>query len=616
MSRTSRFFLIALILGVVMVALVGVAGISRLAADHTTPNAEVPVTHILSGQKPRAQKVFSGNDATFTVSITNTGTVALQNVSVGNATTTTCNRTEIGPLNPGQSTTYACTRTDVTQSFLNELQVSGTGGGNTATHVSNAYVQVHTPEIQVIKQPETQTIRPGATAQFRIIIANSSPDIILTNIQADDNLANQCDLNPTIPVNLAPGDSIDYNCALANIQTRQTTIITARGTGLLSGTEFSASDVAWVEILDLTASLTPEPATVPEPGGLVTFNVKLTNPGSVPVTLVGLTTNQYGNILDSGNPQIDPAHNTCLPLISLPVIPPSGGSYSCSFVASVSGQPSNFSVILTATAKDRNNLNVSATANTSVPITNVAGSLGLTLGADPPFINPPSRSVSYSVRVDNNSEADSITLTQLQDSLLGSLDGRGSCDLPVPLLEPGDFYECTFTATVAGQAGQERSRTITISGLTDDPVPETVVASETVTVGIINQPTQEVFMPQIADDVVGSSCNDAYPLSLNRRYSFFPPAKGAQSVFRFTLPRSGSLRVELTNFVPRAGQLVVWTGNCGSLVLIGRNPDTALNKTVDLGTRPGGPGIQYIIQIINDGPTNNSDLYNLFVRFQ
>ncbi len=85
------------------------------------------------------------------------------------------------------------------------------------------------------------------------------------------------------------------------------------------------------------------------------------------------------------------------------------------------------------------------------------------------------------------------------------------------------------------------------------------------------------------------------------------------------MPRQGNVSVELTNFVPQAGQLVVWSGACGSLELLGRNPNSALNKTVNLGSLPAVDGqsqsIQYIIQIINDGPTNTTDPYGLRVVF-
>ena len=64
--------------------------------------------------------------------------------------------------------------------------------------------------------------------------------------------------------------------------------------------------------------------------------------------------------------------------------------------------------------------------------------------------------------------------------------------------------------------------------------------------------------------------------------------------------------------MPLDGQLVVWSGQCGTLVFLGYNPDKALNRTVDLGTRPAG---QYVIQIINDGPTNMTNAYRLRINF-
>ena len=613
MSRTKRSFTIVLALIGVLAGLTGVMGIARLAADFSDTSETTQTPHILAGQKPRVQNIFAGGDATFTVSITNTGSIPLQDVSVSNANTPSCNRNNLGVLAPGASTSYTCSRNNVADSFLNVLQASGNpAGGASVTHTTDAFVKVSRAEMQIIKLPTVRTVRQGATANFTIVIFNTSPDTVLTNVRVDDNLVDACDFDPVVPVNLAPGDSIDYPCALPNVQQAMTTIATAQGTNPVNGDVVTSSDVSWVEVLALEADLTPQPTSIPEPGGLVTYTVDLRNVGSLPMTLFGLSTNHYGNILDAGNDEIDPLTNTCLPQPSLPTIQPFGGTYSCSFIAAVEGQPSDFSVILTATARDRNNLDVSATTNATVAITNSPASIALTLGADPQFINPPSRQVTFSVRVDNTSEADSVTLTQLQDEFLGSLDGRGTCELPVEDIPPGFSYQCEFTATVAGSAGQQKSRTISATAIDDDLTPHTVTDNDVVTVIITNQPTQYIFMPNVTDDVVGSTCVDAYPLALNRMYSFLPPPHGGQSVFRFTLPRSGNLRVEMTNFVPREGQLVVWSGNCGSLTLIGRNPDTALNKTVDLGTRPAG---QYIIQLINDGPTNNRDLHQLFVRF-
>lgn len=620
MSRQNRFLIAAVIAALLFggIALIVRAGAPARAPADTAPAATTAV-HLLAGQKPRIQEISAGDNAAFTVSITNTGTVVLENVAVTNATTPSCNRIEVGPLAAGQSTSYTCQRDDVEASFLNDLTVTGTAGGSSATYDSNAFVQVQSPDLRIIKNPTTQVVRPGATAFFSISVLNTSTDVTLTNIHVDDNLIDSCDLDPGVSINLSPGEDIDYNCSQANVQLPLTTIATTSGTNPENDEVLFAADVAWVEILNLTAAISAQPTSVVEPGAPVTFTINLVNSGSVPATLIELTTNQFGNLLNPGNSLVDPVHNTCLPQASLPMIPPHGGSFRCSFLALVSGQPSSFSVILNATVRDATNKTVTATTNTTVAITSIAPTLDLTLGANPPIINPPSRTVNFSVRVDNTSDADTVNITKIEDSLLGSLHGRGTCNLPVINLQPGDFYACQFSAVVSGQTGQTRTRTITVTAVSDDINPETVIVSDDVTVGITDEPTQEIFLPNITDDVVGSSCVDAYPLNLNRRYQFFPPNQGSQSVFRFTLPRSGNVRVELTNFAPRQGQLVVWMGNCGALELIGRNPDDGLNKTVDLGTRAAldgeGDRIQYIIQLINDGPSNNRDLYSLFIRF-
>jgi len=609
-SRSHRSVIAFLTAGVVLVALVASwGGVQRatVRADDSTADAN-PL--ILVGQKPRIQGVFSGEDATFTVAVTNTGTVALQTV-VTNATTPACNRSSLGPLVPGQSTSYTCTAANVTASFLNEIQATGTAQGGAAdTHVTNAFVNVLNPDLRISTFPERVAVRPGATALFTITVFNTSPDIIMANVTVDDS-TDACDFDPVVPVNIAPEGSINYTCRQTNVQSPVTSVLTTRAVDPTNGDVYRATNAYWVETVNLAAELTPQPSSVPEPGATVTFHINLINTGSVPLTLTGLSTNQYGNILDAGNSSVDPAHNTCLPQATLPTLQPYGGAYTCSFQARVAGQPSDFSVILTATARDASGQTATATKSATVRITNVAAAINLSATADPPFIHPPSQVVTFRARIDNTGEADTITVTQLRDQFLGSLDGVGTCDIPVTI-EPGFSYQCSFSAVVAGQVGDQRSRTITATARDDDLSPGTITDSTTVTVNVTNLPTQKAFIPNAIDSAVGSSCVDSFSLSLNRLYSFLPPPHSSQSVFRFTLPRSGVVSVQLNNFVPLDGQLVVWSGQCGTLVFLGYNPDKALNRTVDLGTRPAG---QYVIQIINDGPTNMTNAYRLRINF-
>lgn len=605
----------------VALALTGVLGAARLAAQDVTPAAAEAVPHILAGQKPRLQAFFGGDDASFTVSITNTGPIALPKVTVTNATAGDCNRTNVGPLAPGQSTSYTCGRDNVTESFLNTLQVTGTDPQQqTTTNEPDAFVKILKPDLRITKSPRTQTVRQGATANFTMSIFNTSDDIVLTNVTVDDVGAPDCDRDPGVPLNLGPGQKVDYTCSLANVQNPVTTIATMRGINPDGNQVMTVSDAAWVEVAALEATLTPQPSSLPEPGGTVTFQVQLINTGSLPVRLATLTTNRFGNVLSPTNPAIDAEYNTCLPQGSLPVIPPHGGRYTCSFQAQVTGQPSNFDVVLTAGVRTPDNLDVSATDTATVVITNLPASIELALGADPAFINPPSRTVNFSVQVNNTSQSDTVTITQMQDEFLGSLDGRGTCNVPASI-GPGVTYQCRFSALVQGQVGQEKSRRITVNGNDDDVPPNSVSDSDTVSVNIIQQPTQLAFMPSVAHAWIGATCTEATPITLNSRALFLPPPKypQGQHYFRFNVPSRGEVRVELTNFVPLRGQLQVWkktTAKCTEQVLLGRNGGEALNKTVNLGTlSPLPEGQYYTIQVINDGPSNTTDLYGLMVRF-
>ena len=625
MGSTKRSLMLVLVSVVVLTALTILLSSARQVAGDSTGLAQTGPL-IASSQKPRVQDFFAGEDAAFTVSITNTGTVAFQTVTTSNATSPDCNRTNLGSLAPGQSTSFSCGRANVNESYMNTLTANGTTDSATVSHVSSAFVKVLKSELRITKSPLIQTVRKGATVFYIITLFNTS-DFMMRIIEVDDELMNNCDRTPTtVPLYLAAGESLDYSCSVSNIQTPLASVITVRATNILNTNDYIASDAAWVELLALDAELSAEPTSIPEPGELVTYTVDLVNSGSVPVSLVALSTNQFGNILDPGNELVEAATNTCLPKPVLPTLPAYGGRFSCSFVAQVEGQPSNFSTILTATAEDENNVDITATTSAAITITDQPASMSLTLGADPPFINPPSRTVSFSIRVENTSGADSITITELTDEFLGNLDGRGTCDVPVADIPPGFSYQCAFSATVSGTIGQQKSRTITVKATDDDLTPGVLTESKVVTVGITDRPTQYNFMPNVSDNTTNrTSCGRPYPLSLNRQYYFRPPntynsnlpvEDRDQHYFVFELSQSGQIIVEMTNFVPRKGQLIIRPhvegGNppCGSQSL-GRNPDESLTKVVNLGTRPAG---RYYIQIINDGPSNVSQLYGLIVR--
>jgi uncharacterized repeat protein (TIGR01451 family) len=124
------------------------------AQDTAAVTAVAPATHpaITIVKNPKSQTVTRGGTATFTITVTNTGDVALTNVTVSDPLSPNCNRT-IGTLAPGASTSYTCTRANVTANFTNVAVASGTAGGTTVTAQDTAPVTAKAAALQ----PKTVT---------------------------------------------------------------------------------------------------------------------------------------------------------------------------------------------------------------------------------------------------------------------------------------------------------------------------------------------------------------------------------------------------------------------------------------------------------------------------
>ena len=100
----------------------------------------------------------------------------------------------------------------------------------------------------------------------------------------------------------------------------------------------------------------------------------------------------------------------------------------------------------------------------------MASSLTLSKTATPSQVEEPGGDVTFGTRITNTSSVDSVTITSLVDDIHGDLNGRGTCSTPQTLV-PAQLYSCNFSASVAGNAGDEERDTITASGTDDDTNP-------------------------------------------------------------------------------------------------------------------------------------------------
>ncbi len=316
-------------------------------------NAPVPAAaHLQLEITPRLQDIFAGDTANLTVTITNDGGAAVSGLSTSGSSISACNKNSLGSLAAGQSTSYTCQKSSVGESSLEVMTVSGSAVGvGSYQQTSDAFIKVSKPELIIIKRPTNQVVRPGGTARFTIGIRNEGPTV-LANVRVLDSAAPDCEFDPAVPLNLAPGERREYTCSLTNVDAQTTSVATVQGTNPGNGSLNQASDASWIDVLDLQAGLVGVPAQVDEPGAEVTFTASVTNPSGVPLTLIGLSTNKFGNLFDQGNELVPAVTNNCLPGGAPIIVPPNGAGVACNFVAVVSGQPSDFSVVLTACRPD------------------------------------------------------------------------------------------------------------------------------------------------------------------------------------------------------------------------------------------------------------------------
>ena len=158
-----------------------------------------------------------------------------------------------------------------------------------------------TPAISITKNPKSQTIASGATANFTIVVTNTGTST-LTNVSVSDPLSPNCNQTSSQIAALAldgSGASVTYNCSLANVTASFTNVATTTGTGS-NGQTVTATDTAPVTVsARASAGLRrrhPSIGIVKDPksqtigqGGTAKFTITVTNTGDVTLSDVTVT---------------------------------------------------------------------------------------------------------------------------------------------------------------------------------------------------------------------------------------------------------------------------------------------------------------------------------------
>ena len=137
---------------------------------------------------------------------------------------------------------------------------------------------------------------------------------------------------------------------------------------------------------------------------------------------------------------------------SVPQTIAAGNSYICSFNQTFTGV-GNYTDIVSATVEDDEDNELTETDDATVSILEV---LDVTKTHTPGAIGEPGANVTFFVTVQNTSP-NSMTLTTLVDDQFGNLNGQGTCAVP-QIVAAGNFYACSFTGTIAGNAGDTKMK--------------------------------------------------------------------------------------------------------------------------------------------------------------
>jgi len=236
------------------------------------------------------------------------------------------------------------------------------------------------------------------------------------------------------------------------------------------------------------------PTEVDEPGGDVTFSVEVKNTSPFATfTLESLIDDIYGDItlISDG--------------CSVPQTLAPGGSYSCSFPGSVTGQGGDEQTdTVTASVVDENGNEVNASDTATVHVIDLLPTIKVVKVANPTAVLESGGWVTYAVTVYNDSPGDSLTIDQLTDDVYGDLDGQGDCAVG-GVVPTGGSYACSFTAWVEGQFRDQVIDEVKASA-TDEEGNE-ATGSDTAVVDILDVPSSmevvKTVLPEAVDEPGG-----------------------------------------------------------------------------------------------------------------
>lgn len=226
--------------------------------------------------------IVAGDEATYTITVTNTGLIDLVGVVVTDPQLPACDLV-LGDLVVGDSVTYTCS-TALFLDTTNTATATGTGtDGTPVEDESSAPVDVINPALDVQKTVDAPLVLPGQTVTFTISVHNVG-DVPLTDVTVSDPAVPGCDRYVGA---LESTEEVTYTCSTV-LTDSLINVAEATGTDPLGNPVSDSDDEPVVVIFPEIEIVKSAPATAPA-GSAVPFEFAVTNIGDVDLTDVTVT---------------------------------------------------------------------------------------------------------------------------------------------------------------------------------------------------------------------------------------------------------------------------------------------------------------------------------------
>jgi len=398
-------------------SVIGTHPLGGTVADEDSADVNVIAPAITITKAAAETQMLAGQDATFTITVENTGDVALTGVTVTDALAPDCDTT-IGDLAVGQTSDYSCTVPAVTADFTNTASVVGSDSfGNNVGDSDDAAIDVINPAIQIDKTPDSQFVTAGAGATFTITVTNTG-DVDLSAVTITDALVPACD---AIVGDLAAGVTTDYTCDVTGVAAGFTNTASVVGTHPAGGT-VTDDDTADVVVINPSISLTKDPALQQLLAGEdASFTITVTNTGDGPLTDVTISDAQA------------PGCETIIPGLGIGA----STTVTCSVAGVIADLTNTASVVATHAAGGTVEASDSADVVVLVPQIDIQKTPDVQLAA-------PGSDVTFTITITNAGVVPLIDIAVTDAP-------APACNTSIPALAVGEStsYDCTVTGVTA-----------------------------------------------------------------------------------------------------------------------------------------------------------------------